>query len=99
MGFEVVEAQNCEVAHVLTDTFAFDLVISDSIENGGLTGFGLLVHSFRVNGAGARLLVSDNVGENVTRSAEYIGSRCIRRPVDTEKLVSVVRVLMRQAAA
>ena len=91
LGFEVLEAQNCEVAHVLIDTFDFDLVISDSIENSGLNGFGLLVHSLRVNRAGARLLVSDNVSDNVMRSAEYIGSRCICRPVEIEKLVSVVR--------
>jgi DNA-binding response OmpR family regulator len=99
LEFEVLEAQNSEVAHVLIDAFDFDLVISDSIENSGLNGFGLLVHSFRVNRAGARLLVSDSISENAIRSAEYIGSRCVCRPIETEKLVSVVRVLMRQAAA
>jgi DNA-binding response OmpR family regulator len=99
LEFEVLEAQNCEVAHVLIDTFDFDLVISDTIENSGLNGFGLLVHSFRVNRTGARLLVADSLSESVMRSAEYIGSRCICRPIEADKLVSVVQVLMRQAAA
>lgn len=96
LGYEVAEAGTVREAEgILASGYAADLVLSDVVLPGGMSGFDLAARLARRRGAPPLLLMSGEPGEDMLRKGD--GPRILRKPVTRAALAQALRAALRDA--